>query len=130
MTETETVEVHNAYAIHGLDEHGEEVDPAYLIYFRPQDWGDPQRWHYERFRLEWFSDKHYINNAHCWTDLKMPRHEYLHLFCEAIVQILMPGSKAELCGREYLAEDDFWDEEWGLMPPYYQDPDADYDEYE
>lgn len=131
---TETIEVHNAYSIYTLNEDGSEADPALLVYFRPQDWGNPQKWHYEYFRLEWTTEsEHYINHAHCWTDLKLPRHEYPQLFAQCITQIMMPGSKAELCGQTCLGMDDFWSDDWGPLPPYFDEeslPTGDDDFYE
>lgn len=127
----ELIEVHNPWTIYGINEDGSEAEQPTASPSRPQDWGDA-RWHYERFKLEWeTSGKRYINHAHCWTDIQLtqPR-TYPHLFASLIVTILMPGQKAELCGRDYLGEEDFWDEEWGPMPPVYHDPDENYDFYE
>lgn len=115
----ETIEVHNCWAVYGVNKDGSEAKQPIAQFSRPQDWGDP-RWHYERFRFEWtHNNKHYINHAHCWTDIKRELFEYPQLFAQLIVQILMPGAKEQFCGREYLAEDDFWLDEWGPMPPYY-----------
>lgn len=33
----------------------------------------------------------------------------------------MPGSDPRLCAKEYLDVDDFWDDDWGDMPPYLPD---------
>ena len=33
----------------------------------------------------------------------------------------MPGANPKLCSMDYLDEDDFWSEEWGEMPPYYEE---------
>lgn len=119
IVEPEIIEVHNCWAVYGVNHDGSEVKQPVAEFSRPQDWGDP-RWHYERFRFEWtHNNKHYINHAHCWTDLQRQQHEYPQLFAQLIVQILMPGAKEQFCGREYLAEDDFWLDEWGPMPPYY-----------
>lgn len=115
----EIIEVHNCWAVYGVERDGTEVEQPIAQFSRPQDWGD-SRWHYERFRFEWtYNNKHYINHAHCWTDIKRELFEYPQLFAQLIVQILMPGAKEQFCGREYLAEDDFWLDEWGPMPPYY-----------
>src|SRR5262245_36290415 len=40
-----------------------------------------------------------------------------------IPQILMPGQPAQLCGRAELAEEDFWEANWGRRPPFYADDD-------
>ncbi len=122
------IEVHNAYTIQEVEEVRTGAKEQFLQFSRPQDWGNP-RWHYEQFKFEWIrSDKHYINHAYCWTDLPEPEQGYPSLFGEIIaVYIMMPGSRAEECGRSHLKEDDFWDEEWGEMPPYF-DPDWDDDE--
>lgn len=127
----EIIEVHNVWAVYGLHEDGTPVDQPIAEPARPQDWGDP-RWHYERFRFEWQTkSKHYINHAHCWTDIKELTQDqsYPHLFASLIVTILMPGTPEELCGKDYLAEDDFWSTEWGDVPEIYAvDEDYEYDE--
>ena len=129
-SEIETIELHNAVAIYGLNEDGSEVEQPIMSFYRPQDWGNPKRWHYEFFRLEWVhKNKKYINNCHCWTDLKNPKGGYPLLFAEGIAMILMPGHSPQECGRDYLRGDDFWCEEWGEMPPYY-DPTEEYDDDE
>lgn len=117
-----TTQVHNAWIIYGLDEHGSELNPPIATLSRPQDWGDPA-WHYEQFQFKWKdTDDHiFINNCHCWTDLKLPKHKYPELFVPLIVQILMPGSDEKLCDKSHLAEEDFWDESWGEAPPYFVD---------
>lgn len=126
----EVIEVHNVYAVYALDADGSEVDEPVAMYSRPQNWGSP-RWHYERFRFEWITeDKHYINNAHCWTDLKLEqRGQYPGMFSQLVSQIMMPGSDPRLCGREYLDEEDFWDDSWGPIPPFADDEDAEAEEY-
>jgi hypothetical protein len=131
-SEIETIEVHNAATYYALDDDGELADQIIVEYARPQDWGNQQRWHYEFFKLEWvYNNKKYINNCHCWTDYKdpAPKEGYPSFFSHAIASIFIPGRAAEECGRDYLGEDDFWSEEWGKMPPYY-DPSEEYEDQE
>jgi hypothetical protein len=122
--QSEIVEVHNAWTIYGTEANGKEARQPLAMHGRVQAWGDP-RWFYHRFDFVWLSapdGKQYINHAHCWTDLKREPGEYANLFAPLIAQILMPGTPPELCGRDYLHEDDFWQEEWGPQPPFYDDP--------
>ncbi len=122
---TEVIEVHNVATYYGLNRDGSPAKQIVVEFSRPQDWGNKQRWHYEFFKLEWVhKGKRYINNFHGWTDLKNPQNGYPELFSQCISMILMPGKPAQICGREFLNEDDFWREEWGEMPPYY-DPEND-----
>lgn len=118
----EIIEVHNAWAIHGLNPDGSLAKQPIAQFARPQDWGDP-RWVYHRFRFWWLTPgdgKRYVSNAHCWTDLKLDEPgRYPELFAHLVCQIMIPGVPAELCGRDYLANDDFWRESWGEMPPFY-----------
>lgn len=125
--EIQTVEVHNVWAIHGMNPDGTEADQPIAMYDRPQDWGDP-RWSYHRFRFDWITaDCHYINHCHCWTDYKYDQPAlYPRLFASLIVQILMPGSEPELCGRDFLQEDDFWSSEWGERPPTFEGEEEDW----
>lgn len=126
---TEVVEVSNVYTIYGVSEDGSEADQPIASFSRPQDWGDP-RWHYELFRFDWIrEDKHYINHAHCWTDMQRKQHEYPQLFAPLFCMILMPGKPHQLCGKDFLDTDDFWFDSWGKMPPYYESDDEDYFEY-
>jgi hypothetical protein len=120
------VEVHNAWSIYGLDKDGAVAEKPLAMLGRPQDWGDSKRWTYHRVKFEWHTapdGKHYINNCHCWTDLKLESPaKYLELFAPLIVHILMPGEPAELCGRDFLEEEDFWSKRWGQQPPVYDRP--------
>lgn len=128
MTEKKITEVHNAVTIYGLNEDGSQAEQPLMTFYRPQDWGNPQRWHYEFFKLEWHREKEiFINNCHCWTDLKNPEGGYVQLFAQGIAMILIPGSPPQECGRDYLRSDDFWSTKWGKMPPYY-DPSEEYDD--
>lgn len=127
----DTVEVHNAWTIYGLNSDGTLAEKPIAQLSRPQDWGD-SRWHYERFRFDWITESaHYIHHVHCWTDLQLAeRGEYPMLFAQLIVQIAMPGTNPKLCGREYLGEDDFWNDDWGELPPYFDPYDDEEDEEE
>lgn len=124
------VEVHNAWTIYGTDEDGSESDDKMACFERPQNWGDPC-WHYEKVTLDWTAGgTRYINHAHLWTDVQRETPmEYLKLFAGLIVMINIPGGPAHVCGREYLAEDDFWAEEWGPLPDFYNG-ESDDDEFE
>lgn len=42
------------------------------------------------------------------------------LFASIIVHIATPGTNPKLCGTDYLDEDDFWSDQWGEMPPYFE----------
>lgn len=119
-TEVRTIEVHNVWAIYGLNPDGTESEQKLAMHARPQEWGDP-RWSYHRYRFEWELDgTRYVNHFHGWTDLKREPHEYPVLFAPLLVQVLMPGSQPELCGRDYLGEEDFWDRGWGKLPPVFE----------
>lgn len=83
------IEVHNVWTIYGRN--SSETNPPLACFERPQDWGH-DRWTYHRFRFNWIlDDTHYINHAHCWTDLKLEKHEYPPLFAPLITQIMQPG---------------------------------------
>lgn len=120
----EPIEVHNCWTIYGMNPDGTEADEPMAFFSRPQDWGHP-RWTYHRFRFEWLTDgnqnQRYINNCHCWTDLKLKESEYPEVFAAFMVRIMLPGSQEQLCGREYLHGEDFWSDEWGEMPPIWEE---------
>lgn len=116
------VEVHNCWAVYGLNEDGSEAETPFAEFSRPQDWGHP-RWVYHYYKFE---NDEYINHCHCWTDLKRERYQYAEFFGPLIVQVLYPGRRPEFCGRDYLKEDDFWLDEWGPAPPVVQEEEDEY----
>ena len=109
------VDVHNVYTLYSSEE-----EPNFIsVSSRPQDWGDP-RWNYHFVKLQTKrNDTIYINNAHLWTTEEYELHELTNNFGGAIGLILQPGRPPEICDRSHLKEDDFWDKEWGEMPPFY-----------
>lgn len=110
-------EFHSAWAIHGLDTEGREVNDKLIIYGRPHDWGHP-RWSYHRFIFECRTlDQPFRHVCHCWTDLKRDVWSFARLFAYVIVLPPYPGRPVQLCGRDYLAEEDIWFPDWGLQPP-------------
>lgn len=120
-----TTIVHNVWTMYAANPDGSQADEALTVRGRAQDWGHP-KWYYELFRFDrWIDNKHYVNYAHCWIDLKRPINEYAHIFSPLIVTILLPGSNELLCGKQFLADDDFWDNSWGARPPHYDTDEQD-----
>lgn len=113
------IEVHNVWTIY--TDYTEEVTGSpgkskLAMHSRPQDWGHP-RWVYRRYRFEMEANNtRYINHFHGWTDAKLDPASYPKFFSSLLVQIFMPGCIPELCGKDYLGEEDFWKEEWGVRP--------------
>lgn len=115
------IEVHNAWTVHGMNPDGTKANNPLATFGRPQDWGDP-RWVYHRYIFTWHSiNPPHTNHCHCWTDLKLEPHQYPTLFASLITQINVPGRPAWQCGREFLAEEDFWLAAWGPQPPFYDE---------
>lgn len=116
------VEVHNCWTIYGANPDGSKSENRLACFERPQDWGHP-RWTYNRFHFEWpTDDTHYVNHAHCWTDVPgLDPGDYPEFFAPLIVKVMMPGHTEQLCGRDYLHPEDFWSDEWGEMPPVYEE---------
>jgi hypothetical protein len=96
---------------------------------RPQDWGNQARWMYDVYFLEAHT---YRNEVHCWLELldgeELQPQDHLDWFSTLVTQILIPGTPRHESDRQYLAEDDFWDEAWGPAPPFYDEEDEDHDE--
>ena len=112
------VDVHNVYCLYSNAD--EEKNNFLSISSRPQDWGDP-RWNYHFVKLQIkHSNTIYINNAHLWTTEELNIPELTGTFGGALGMIMQPGKPPEICDRSHLQEDDFWCEEWGEMPPYYE----------
>jgi hypothetical protein len=137
--EIKTIEVHNVWTVQELHriEPGKNgklakaKEPESMAFLhRPQDWGDP-KWHYIECDFTWSTGgTRYVNHFHGWTDIPRENgHAYLELFAPLIVQILLPGCQPELCGKEYLDEEDFWNTNWGPRPPFFAREDPDWEEF-
>lgn len=110
-------EVHNCYTLYDIDEDGEEVEEKVLSFSRPQDWGDPDRWHYHYCRIEL---DQYVNHCHVWQGRKRNPVEAMRAIASSLFLIMIPGTPKELCDRSHLDQDDFWLPQWGETPPYYE----------
>jgi len=139
MTNTETstpgveqlpvVEVHNCYTLYELDEDGRECSEKILSFSRPQDWGDPERWHYHYCKIELTTVlAHYINHCHIWQECDRHIIEACKAIAPSLFMILRQGHPVELCANTHLAEEDFWLNKWGDKPPVFYDPDEYFDE--
>lgn len=112
-----TTIVHNVWTIYASSSDRALATGDFVTGGRPQDWGHP-RWYYELFRFDrWGRNAHYINYAHCWTEVQREHYAYAHMFAPLIVQILLPGRDERLCDRSTLALEDIWLSEWGRQPP-------------
>ncbi len=103
----------------------DDNDRAYTQIGRPQDWGDA-RWMYRVYTLEaTIGGQAYRNEVHCWLEQEEPEEtseaDHLELFAELICMITLPGWDRHRSTREFLDDDDFWDEEWGEMPPQWSE---------
>jgi hypothetical protein len=113
--------VTNAWTIYAAGVKEDESPLACLG--RPQDWGDP-RWHHQRYVFEGFG---YRNECHCWVDIPLDDKDHVNLFAQLLIQVTYPGLQPQLCGKDFLDEDDFWRDEWGPQPPYYDGPADEWD---
>jgi hypothetical protein len=133
--EARTVEVHNVYTLYELNEDGSTAEQKLVCFNRPQDWGDPSRWHYHRCKTEFESHgTRYINHCHLWQEVERNPVEAFQAIAPYLFMVLQPGAKPELCGKDFLGDEDFWDSSlWGEMPPIYEgedDYDDDYDPHD
>lgn len=120
----QVVEVHNIYTLYELNEDGSEADKKLLSFYRPQDWGDSNRWHYHRCKIQFeLNGTRYVNHCHLWQEVERPNVEPFQVIASSLFMVMMPGQTPELCGKDYLTEDDFWSREWGEMPPYFSSVD-------
>ncbi len=129
--EPQTVEVHNVYTLYELNLDGSTAEQKLVCFNRPQDWGDSNRWHYHRCKTEFESNgTRYINHCHLWQEVERNPVAAFQAIAPYLFMVLQPGGKPELCGRDFLAEEDFWQRSWGDMPPVFEDRDEwDYDPY-
>jgi hypothetical protein len=115
--------VHNIFTLYSDDE-------AALLAFgkRPQDWGEPN-WKYKKVETRVsIQGQAYKQVAHFWFTENYSDAEFLQQdwVKQMIGSIYQPGASEELCGRDFLDEDDFWQEDWGKMPPHYEQDNEDY----
>ncbi|MBW4514609.1 MAG: hypothetical protein KME11_05230 [Timaviella obliquedivisa GSE-PSE-MK23-08B] len=129
MQQQQRVVVHNCYTLHEVNEDGSQSEhPLLSLGERPQDWGDP-RWHYHRCKVEFESNgNYYVNHCHVWQGVERSSYEAFKTIASALFMAAYPGQPWQLCGREFLEEEDFWLDEWGKRPPLYQpNGNVDYD---
>jgi len=55
--------------------------------------------------------------------------EAFQLIAEHLFMVALPGTPLEIAGKSHLKEDDFWDEAWGDLPPYYEPDDIFEEDY-
>lgn len=123
MQAGQRIVVHNIYTLYELNPDGSEADQKLLSFSRPQDWGDPNRWYYQRCKVEFeLNNTCYVNHCHLWQEVERPGVEPFQAIAPSLFMVMMPGQTPELCGRDYLGEEDFWSRDWGEMPPLF-DPD-------
>src|SRR5689334_3877727 len=85
---------------------------------RPQDWGNAKQWMYRAYEVEAFG---YHGVIHCWLDHQVPEDQHREIFVPMLHRgPALPGEPKELCGNEFMEEEDFWDKSWGKMPPFYE----------
>jgi hypothetical protein len=124
------VEVHNCYTLYELNSDGSQAKQPLLSFGnRPQDWGHP-RWHYYFCKIFVAIGKtQYFNNCHIWQEVERSDLKAYQKVAPALFMVLQPGQPRELCDRSHLDIDDFWEDSWGKMPPYYnQESDEDYEQ--
>jgi hypothetical protein len=122
---TGQVKVHNVcWAVYTAEDP--KVQPIAELH-RPQDWGDP-RWMYRFYILAYFlNGEAHANHVHIWHEGHIPEYQLLSESAGLIAMSLEPGVAVELSGRDFLDQDDFWLDDWGKMPPYWDNPeDEDY----
>lgn len=113
-----TRHVTNVWTLYRLNPDGSEAEHAFAQLSRPQDWGDAQKWKHKVYRLRAdLGDITYEHEVHCWAEQPIEDGEHLKLFAPLVATILQPGMDVRLCGPTHLAMDDFWEDEWGDLPP-------------
>lgn len=115
----EIISIHSVYTLYEI-KNGGIVDAPALIFERPSDWGNAQRWHYHWCRVEFlFDSKTYVNTCHVYQEIKRDTMSALRAIAPQLFMIGLPGSPPQLAGKSHLGEDDSWAAEWGEAPPYY-----------
>lgn len=120
------VEIHNPYTLYELNEDGTQADQPLLDFFRPQDWGDPKRWHYAECEMRFDIPgpdqltTRYVHHCHVWREVESHPIAMFTDIAPQLFMVMQPGQLKEECDRSHLKPSDFWDTEWGEMPPYYE----------
>lgn len=119
--------IHNAFTLYEGEADGK---PGSVLSFnRPQDWSDRTRWHYNQviisFPIE--SGIEHVYHCHLWQETARS----LSQACAALGNLFsflhIPGQPWQLCGREFLGEEDFWFGSSSDRPPIYQEDSEMYD---
>ncbi|GEM_PF-2522008 len=117
-----TKEIHQAWTIYGMNPDGTISTEKFASLGRPQDWGDP-RWMYREYcfiQSNADDTERIVFYCHAWTDVPCKRHEMTEMFSALITKSMMPGTPPQLCGKDFLHEEDFWFEDWGDAPPVFE----------
>jgi hypothetical protein len=115
-------EIHNLYTLYELNDDGSILEELLLCFgTRPEDWGDP-RWHYHQCKIMLTQkNEQYILHCHLWQEVKRNTISAFKTIGTTFLSTYQPGEYPELCGRSHLSEDDYWSEDWGEKPPYYNE---------
>ncbi|MEL6408671.1 MAG: hypothetical protein AAFR81_30165 [Chloroflexota bacterium] len=120
----EPVVLHNPWMV--MLAEADNETPGIIQLSRPQDWGNP-KWHYREVTLVVeIAGTVYESHAHVWIDVEIEDADLMqyNFFRECVFSVQYPGANPKVCGRDYLDQDDFWQDSWGDMPPHL-DPDED-----
>lgn len=115
--------IHNVFTFY----QNVEGDGAMVSFHRPQNWGDPDQWQYITTSIWVPNDdlRFESRRCHIWCHPSHDRFEFLREIGGLLFSFYFPGSPGELCDRSHLHGDDFWSEDWGKMPPHWDDYDFD-----
>ena len=112
-------------AIYGQRDDAQSVGE----FSRPQDFGDPERWHYHYIEVNQDQPFPAIFQAHLWLEYELRRSDDLledELFNLAVQVVLAgvpnnnldPQGPPPMSPTDCFQEDDFWEDEWGERPPW------------
>jgi hypothetical protein len=106
--------IHNIYTFY--EPNG--GDKAFVSFCRPQDWGDPSKWNYFSVDISVPGDDERFTSRRChvWCRPHSTKWDFLRKIGGLLFSFAYPGTPEQECDRSCLRTDDFWSEDWGVMP--------------
>lgn len=108
------IELNHAWTV--MLPEDDALDPIVTL-GRPQDWGDPTWTLREYFFACTIDGTRYQQTSYIWFNTSEDADLlFLEIGKQVACDIFYPSVPAQLCGDQFLAPEDVWDEEWGERP--------------
>jgi hypothetical protein len=101
-------ELHNCYVLYERNPDGSRARKPMMMFDRPQDWSNKERWHYNYCVIEVDWNGELIrNHCHIWQEFERDQLKAYQKVAESLFLFISPSKPKQLCDNLHLAEDDF-----------------------